>query len=726
MNIRHIKKTFTVQHDQFDCGVACLSSLSKYYGGRVSIEKFRELCGTNIQGTTLLGLYQGASNAGFDAEGCEADINALIEHGEPLILHTIMDGGLQHFVVCYGFSNDHFIIGDPGKGINYFTKEELGEIWKTKKCLVLKPNGQFKKNETIRKTKKEWFKRLIKEDYEFLGVSILIGLMAAILGMAMAVFSQKLIDNILPAKNISKLIMGIILLGGLLIGRTFFLSLRQYLLIKQSKNFNNRIIDLFYSSLLRLPKSFFDTRKIGELIARLNDTSRIQKVITNLAGSFVIDVLIAFTSTVFLFIYSWQSGLITIFSMPVYFLLIYGFNNKIILSQKQLMAAYAKNESNYVSTMNGISEIKNSNKQDFFSDQNKKIYGNFQEKVFSLGKINIKLGLISGISAVLFLVAIISYNSFLVLNESIKLGELMAILGISTTLIPAISNLALIAIPINEAKVAFNRMYEFTSIDAEENIAETEKIDKFEQINIKNLSFRFVGRKKVLNGINLTIKKGELIALIGESGGGKTTLAKILQKFYKPEKGEIIINNKINLRDCNLNTWRNKIGVVPQDVHLFNGTVLYNICLEDSAEEAQKVLKFSEKFGFDRFINSLPAGYMTLVGEEGVNLSGGQKQIIAFARALYKKPEFLILDEATAAMDRETEQFIVSILNKLKQSLGIFYISHRLHILKHFADRIYILENCSIQSKGTHEELMQDNNFYSDYWKTLEISSSLI
>jgi ABC-type bacteriocin/lantibiotic exporter with double-glycine peptidase domain len=717
MNIKHIKKTFTLQHDQADCGVACLSSLSKYYGGDISIEKFRELCGTNQQGTTLLGLFQGANKAGFEAQGCEADIKALIEHGQPVILHTLLDEKLQHFMVCYGYKNNQFIIGDPGKGIVYYDEQGLSKIWQSKKCLTLFPNSNFQKKESIKNRKKEWIKKLLKEDYELLGISMFVGLIVAVLGMVMAIFSQKLIDDILPEKDLTKLIMGIALVGILLLARSAFLAIRQFLLLKQSKNFNNRIIDSFYGTLLHLPKPFFDTRKIGELVARLNDTSRIQKVITDIAGSFVIDTLIAVTSIVFLFIYSWQSGLIAVFSMPVYFILVYSFNSKVISSQKKLMAAYAQSESNYISTMNGISVIKNTNKQSFFADLNKKIYGNFQEKVFSLGKINLRLGLLSGMAAVTFLITILTFNSYLVFNDLMKLGELMAILGISSTLIPSISNLALIAIPINEAKVAFNRMFEFTDIEPETSKENEKSLDSFQQLDIKNLSFRFAGRKRILENINITLKKGELVALVGESGGGKSTLANILQKFYLQEEGFILLNKTIDLKNVDTKEWRDKIGVVPQDIHLFNGNVLDNICLGDTKEEAERIISFLGNTGFDKYIDKFPNGILTLLGEEGVNLSGGQKQIIAFARALYKQPEILILDEATAAMDRETEQFIISILNKLKQKLSIFYISHRLHTLKQFSDKIYILENSTIATCGTHIELLGFDNFYSNYFK---------
>ncbi|WP_093671857.1 peptidase domain-containing ABC transporter [Tenacibaculum sp. MAR_2009_124] len=716
MNIKHIQKTHILQHDQSDCGVACLVSLLQYYEGSGSIEKLRELSGTTKQGTTLLGLYQTANKLGFTAEGNQADIQAIIKHGEPLILHVIIEEKLQHYVICYGYENNKFIIGDPGKGIVQYSKEELDKIWVSKTCLTLTPNDSFVKATNIKKTKKDWFINLLKEDKQLLISSIVIGIGIALLGMAMSVFSQKLIDDILPSQNTKKLVLGIGLLTFLLLVRVGFTALRELLLIKQSKDFNNRIIDSFYGSLLHLPKPFFDTRKIGELVARLNDTNRVQKVIKLIAGNFIIDILVVLVSFGFLFSYSWKVGVIALVSLPIYFFIVYRFNTKIIQSQKEVMQSYALSESNYISSMQGIATIKNFNRQSFFQKLNQIVFGNLQNKIVDLGKINVRLALLSGISGVLFLMAILAYTSFQVYNKQIQLGELMAILGIAGSLLPSITNLALIAIPINEAKIAFNRMFEFTSIEKEKrgNI----KLASFETLEFQNTSFRFAGRSQLLKNINLSINKGEISAIVGESGSGKSTLGQILQKFYEIENGNILINNQNSLMDVELTNWRNLVGVVPQEITVFNGNVLDNI-LVGKEDTPENVIDFCKEYGFEEFINSFPQGYATILGEEGINLSGGQKQIIALARVLYKKPQLLILDEATAAMDRKTEKFSIELISKLKKQMGVLFISHRLETLKKYADTIYVLENGEISIKGSHLEILNTSNFYSDYWKEL-------
>lgn len=710
---KQLNKTFVLQHDQSDCGVACLLSLIQYYQGTNSLEKLRELSGTTKQGTTLLGLYQSANQLGFTAQGNEADMQALIDHKEPLILHVLIEERLQHYVVCYGFENDTFIIGDPAKGIIYYSKEELDTIWNSKTCLTLTPNESFIKTETLKTNKKRWFLSLLKEDYKLLLFSILLGLGIAVLGMAMAIFSQKLIDDILPSKDFTKLVTGIVLVAFLLLVQVFFTALRDYFLIRQSKDFNNRIIDSFYSALLNLPKPFFDTRKIGELVARLNDTQRVQRVISLVASSVIINVLVTLVSLIFLFYYSWQTGLIALVSLPFYAFLLYNFNKPIITAQKELMQAYALNESNYITSMQGIATIKNSNRQGIFKELNKLVYGNYQDKAFNLGKINIRLSVFSGIFGVLFLIGILLYTSIQVYYQTMQLGELMAVLGIAGSLLPSVAGLALIAIPINEAKVAFNRMYEFTSIEKETVGIENTRV--FESLTIENLSFRFAGRSALLKSISLSVQKNECIAIVGESGCGKSTLGQIIQKFYAYENGSVTINNKHDLRAINTKDWRTMLGVIPQDITVFNGNVVDNILLgkEDSPEQ---IVSFCKDYGFEKFISELPQGYATILGEEGVNLSGGQKQLLAFMRALYKKPQLLLLDEFTSAMDRKTERFVLDLLLKLKNKMSIIFISHRLHSLKHLADRIYIIENGNSDVFGSHKELMETNNFYSQFW----------
>ncbi|WP_115621103.1 peptidase domain-containing ABC transporter [Chryseobacterium indoltheticum] len=693
--MKKIRKTFSLQKDQTDCGVGCLQSLVRYYRGDVSLEVLRGKSGTSKTGTTLLGLYQCAKEIGFDADGCEADIDALIEHNQPVILHVILENKYEHYVVCYyrdSNKNNQFLIGDPAKGLEYWSKEKLQELWVSKTCLTLQPNEEFKISGKIASEKREWLHKLIKEDQESIYTVIVLGAVTTFLGMAMSIFSQKLIDDILPQKKISILFLSIGFFSFLLFARVVLQALRDFYIIRQTKEFNQRINKSFFNSLLYLPKLFFDTRKIGDFVSRLNDTQRIQNVIKYLITNTVVDILGVLISIGFLFFYYWKLAIICLIVSPIIFYIIFRFNKKIILSQREVMQAYSINEANYIDSIRGIDVVKGFGKQDLFLKKNLSIFGNFQSKIFELGKVNVKITLYSGLALVVFLVTILSFSSYNVLNSQIKIGEMMAIIGISSSLLTSITNLALVSIPIQEAKVAFDRMFEYSSITKEK--LDGLEINNIQKIEIKQLDFRFNGRSKLLENISLKLEKGKVICLLGESGGGKTTFTEVLQKNYIQESGEVIINDTISLKDISTANWRNLISIVPQNIQLFNTTFLENIILDENLDNQK--LNDVINLGFQQFVSSLPQNLMNIVGEEGVNLSGGQKQLLGWMRALYHNPQFLILDEPTSSLDKDNRNFIYQLISKLKNDKIIFIISHNLESLDEIADEVLCLKEKTI------------------------------
>lgn len=725
INIKKIKKSFVLQHDFQDCGVACLLSVIKYFNGIESLDLLRRESGTNISGTTILGLVSAAKKIGFISDGYEADINSLFEQTYPVILHVIIENNLQHYVVYYGVLetevDNSIVIGDPAKGIMYLTQGELEKIWISKACITLVPNDGFKKAKDIKAKKLRWIVDLVQEDMYLLVFAICIGIAIAVLGLAMAFFTQRLVDHILPTMDYARIYLGFVLLILVLLIREFLSYLRQYILMKQSKDFNVRVINFFYSHLLQLPKVFFDSRKIGDLTARLADTSRIQKTISQIIGSVVIDFLVATVTLIYLFSLNLSVGLICLIALPLYFGVIYFQTSKISHGQLNVMIGHAANEANYISTLQGIEPIKNYGKVKYFSKANKKLYENYQVAVLKLGKIQITLSLIANIFGVVFLTIIMFFIANKILLSQAKIGQLMAIMGLASTLLPCIANLALSIIPLKEAKIAFDRMFEFTSIDAEQSQYRSQEIEvmPFQFMQVKNLSFRFTGRGLLLNSISFDVEKGKIVSLLGENASGKTSISQILLKNLQYDTGTIEINQDTELRKIAITAWRRIIGLVPQHIHIFNASILENIAFEDAVNNPKIVISFLKEFGFDKQFNCFPQSYFTLVGEEGINLSGGQKQMIAFARALYHKPQFLILDEATSSMDRENEQFVLNLLLKIKHQIAVLFITHRLHILKSFSDIIYILDNGRITSKGNHNELIKYSNLYSAYWSDL-------
>lgn len=721
--INHIRKTFTKQYSQYYCGLACLTSIVKYHGGETTQEKLRDNSGTTLQGTSLLGLYQSAQKLGFEVNGYETDLENLKKMEVPVILHILKDGNLEHYMVCYGYKEGKFILGDPGWGIIEYRDEELEAVWKSKALLMLKPGKGFIRKKMDSKNQLAWIKGLIKDDVPVLLVAAFMGTILAVLGLAVAIYTQKLIDKILPSGNKELLLKSLAIFVLILLAKAFIGYVRGIFLVRQSKDMNIRIVSSFFGKLLLLPKSFFDSTSTGDMIGRLNDSQRIQRVVISLSSNILIDVLIIVSSLVYIFMLSVSTGLISLLAIPVFGLLAWKYNRTIIERQRELMQTYAQTESKYIDTIHGIEVIKSDNKESMLSKAVQSVYNFFQGKVYELGILGNKINLLAQVGSVLLISGVIAWTSFLVLGEQLLLGQMMAIVSIVGSLVTSVINTAMANIQFQEAKVAFERMYEFSAIEPEYEPQAPCPMPhpSIDALELKGLSFRFPGKSLLLKGINMRFEKGQMSTIFGEIGCGKSTLISVLQRFYPFESGEICINGA-NWSALSIPAWRNQIGVVTQHVKLFNGTIMENICLQENPN-VQDVIGFCRETGLESFINEFQQGYATIINENSANLSGGQQQLIALARALYQKPQVLLLDEATAAMDRRTEQFVLKLLQGLKKEMIIIFVTHRVQLARQ-TDYIYVIENKQISASGTPDEVVTHNRLYKEAFKEILLIKS--
>jgi ATP-binding cassette, subfamily C, bacteriocin exporter len=704
-------KNFILQKDQADCGVACLQNILRHKGVEISLEKLRELSGTNSFGTTLLGLCQAAEKIGFNAQGAEANtMNDLKKIKFPCILHTTIEN-LEHYIIFYNWDGNHFLLGDPGKGVIKMTEDELSIIWKSKVVLLLQPTEKLERNRHQYQKRWKWLFLIVKGYTTPLVITAVMGLIISILSLSTAIFSQKLIDRLLNKPDVTKVYISLLLLGMLLFLKGIINYVRGHILALQAKAFNIDITASFYEKLLKMPKLFFDNRKTGDMVARLNDTNRIQQTASSLIGEISIQILLLLVTVVIVFTYSTIAGLVGLLFVPAAFLLVRWFQPKILNCQRKTMVAHARNESNYIDNIKAIGIIKLFNKENYFFKESKTIFTGLQDTVFSMAKIRIKFNLAIEILATCFFIILTITGVFSVLHKQLGAGELIAILQLGGLLMQATVTIALANIQIQDAKLAFDRMYEFSNMesveDAESYSSEREIIShlepfNFETLQVKQLCFRFPGRKLLLNNINLCVKKGGIVAITGDSGEGKSSFFQLLQLFYKPTSGQILVNNEfINALD--IVKWRKAVGVVTQHPVLFSGTVIDNIILKKTEpNDIEPVVKFCVNMGLHDYMLKLPQGYSTLVGEGGISISGGQMQLISLARCLYHQPQLLLLDEPTAAMDRKTEQFVIEMLQKIKPYCGIILISHK-DTLTEIADAVYLLEQGALNEVKKHK-----------------------
>ncbi len=396
------------------------------------------------------------------------------------------------------------------------------------------------------------------------------------------------------------------------------------------------------------------------------------------------------------------------------------FHKKIIRGQLEVMKVNAIKESNYITTIQNIELIKGANKEFYFSKINEYLYGNYQQAIFKLGKVDIDVRNISEFAGTVFFVLLLVLSSFMTINREISIGTFAAIVTIASGMLPAVGALAFSHLQLLGAKVDFDPMYEIVTLEKKYHTDKEDhkvKVDDIHHILLQNLSFSYNKDKQVLHDVTIEAKTGEITCIFGENGTGKSTILNLIQGFYKQQKGMLLINN-IPFEDISLFNLRDMVSCVSQQSKLFNKSIIENICLEGDFEKAKKAIPKLNKLGFDKYFEKFPNGYETMINEGGANLSGGQKQLLSFARAIYSEPKVLLLDEPTAALDRDTENFVLSLLKTYKKTGVVILVTHKLKPAK-ISDTIYVLKDGTIHCKGDHNVLLETSNLYSESFSEL-------
>ena len=705
------------QHDIKDCGCACLSTIAKQYGLKVPISKIREVAGTDMQGTSAYGVIKAAEAIGFTAKGVKASKPEDIfgEFPKPAIAHVIIDGKLLHYVVIHKVTEKEILIADPAKGIVKYTPEEFFKIW-TGILILMVPAATFEKGDET----KGLFQRfwgLIKVQRNLLINIFVASILITILGIIGSFYFKFLIDDILP-NNLSKSLMTIsiamIVLATFKIITEFF---RTLLLMHMSQNIDIPLLLGYYNHVIDLPMNFFGTRKVGEIISRFNDAGKIRDAIGSATLTVMIDVVMAIVGGIILYMQSSKMFFMCFVPLVLYLILVVIFKKPLEDVNRDMMEDNSKLTSYLVESIEGIETVKAFNGERTVNLETEKKFIHYIKSVFKYGYVNNMQSSLKGAVKGIFGIGILWIGAYLALKGEITIGTLISFNALLAYFIEPIERMINLQPELQSAMVAADRLGEILDLEKEKTENEDKKINPatlLGDINLKNVDFRYGTRQLVLKDINMNIKPGEKVALVGESGSGKTTIAKLLMDFYDVEKGEVIINS-YNIKDINKEVLRDKTAYISQDSFFFSGTIRENLQFVNPDVTYEDMIDACKKAQIHEYINSLPTRYETLLEEKGANLSGGQRQRLAIARALLKKPEILIMDEATSNLDTITEKAIQNTIEDCTKNVTTIIIAHRLSTIKR-CDRIYVLEKGEIIEEGNHESLLKNKGYYYKLW----------
>lgn len=663
-----------------------------------------------------MGLVKAAGKLGFSAKGVKAKLEALRMIPLPAIAHVIVNKVLLHFVVIYKVNDKHVVYMDPGDGeMHKKNVEEFKEMW-TGILVLMEPNETFRSS---KETKSNFakFMALLSPHRKVMTEAFFGALVCSILGLSTSIYVGKITDYVLVDGNLNLLRLMSLAMIAILILQVFIGAMKSILALKTGQSIDASLILGYYKHILKLPQQFFDTMRVGEIISRVNDAVKIRTFINDVFLNLVVNVLILVVTVAVMLIYSWKLALVTLCAASFFFLIFLGYNKLNKKYMRKIMEKSADLESHLVESLNAIITIKRFGLEDFANLKTENRFVRLLRDTYSasFGSILTSNGLnfvSTGIT-----IAVLWVGSSFVIDKQITPGTLMMFYSIIGYVLTPLESLISSNQQLQDANIAAQRLFQIMDLEREEN--ENGKIelenDMIGDIVFENVSFRYGTRKDVFDELSLTIRKGETTAVVGESGSGKTTMMSILQHIYPVNEGRILIG-KYDLAQITNSSLRRHIGSVPQQIELFQGTVLENIAVGDLAPDVRRVTDLIIELGLEDFIKGLPNGINTYIGEHGASLSGGERQRIAIARALYKDPDIIIIDEATSSLDTMSERYVKKMIEKLaSQGKTIISIAHRFSTIRD-AQHIILLANGKVVAEGTHNELLKTSDSYRILW----------
>ncbi len=714
-----MRYTFVQQHDATDCAAACLAMVCLHYKKETTITRLRDMMGTDIKGTNMLGLSKCADQLGFSSQAVRVDKEGLLsEYSLPAIANVYTKEGLSHFVVIFKKTKTHLIIGDPAKDL---VKVEIDEFYKkfTGALLILRPGNNFSRSSIKGESVFQRYIRLLWPQKKLFFYGILTSALLTFLGIISSVFNNVIYDEVLPYQQENLLNMILAVFIGVSLVQITVNFLRQWMMLHLSIRIDIPLMLGYFEHIYKLPMKFFASRKTGDITTRFSDAFTIKDIFTNIALTLVMDIAMALVTGVILFRMNTNLFVIILFMTIISIILVFIFRQPYKkINEEQMQQASVLN-SQIIEGLRAVETIK--------GNANEEIeLANIEKEYIRSLRIGYREGMLSNIQETISSVIsgignlVLTYVGIRqVIDGNITLGSMMAFMTLAGYFMDPVSRLVSLQLSIQEANISMKRISEIMDYEREQNEDQAESYTELDQIqgdiDLNHITFRYGNRTPVLKDVSIHIPQGKKVALVGSSGSGKSTIAKLLLKYYEPEQGSITVDG-IDIQEYTNDSLRRAISYVPQNIELFSKSIYDNIRVSKMNASLDEVKDAAKAADAHDFIRKLPMQYYTYLEEAGNGLSGGEKQRIALARAFLKKNNFYILDESTSNLDFATENIIFDMIYNKFAGKSMLIIAHRLVTVKN-CDEIIVLHQGKIVEQGTHEELLKKQGEYYRLWE---------
>ena len=711
-----MKYQVVLQHSKEDCGAACLASISKYHGRIFSLNRVREAVGTGQLGTTLLGLRRGGSSLGFNTRSVRASSEVLTKLNL-LPLPAIIHWKNTHWVVLYGKRGKKYIIADPAVGMRYLSQQQLTEGWENWVMLLLEldPSRFFTQDNDKIDNFGQWLRRLWIYR-AILGEALLCAIVIGLLALASPILIQILTDDVLVRGDTQLLvavIVSVIVLSCVKRG----LSLVQNNLIAHfAQSLELGLILEFGQQILRLPLAYYEARRSGEIVSRLRDIQEINRLVARAIISLPSEFFVAVISLAFMLVYSIKLTLFAVAVAAIMSISTILFLPALQQKTRNVLVLEAENQGILVETFKGALTLKTTSAKPQFLEEFQLRFGRLANLTFGTVQISIINNVFSSLVSDIGSIGLIGVGSSLVIAKELSIGQLLAFTTLNRNILILIGSLIDLVDEFARIRTANSRLQEVVTSTPEDRNEDKKcwaNIPGDASIICTKLNFHYAGRLELLQDFTIEIPGGKVVALIGKSGCGKSTLSKLIAGLYQIQSGNIRIE-RYNIQDLTLESLRQQVVLVPQEPHFWSRSIIENFRLGTPNATFEQIVKACQIAEADEFISRLPEKYQTVLGEFGSNISGGQRQRLAIARAIINDPPILILDESTAGLDPVSEAQVLHQLLSHRQGKTTILISHRPRVIAQ-ANWIVLLNQGKLQTQGSIEELRSQAGEHLDF-----------